>query len=152
LLKKTRKFSEERYVSNPLLTIFESLFVDWWLMWLFSVLYTPCSFSLSKPMQAATETLLRNKGLNLSDHLGTSVGLGALKDAEVTFATKTPLRFLFLGVVLFFIGGLVSAYSSSMAGSVSFARPLGVIICLGSIWNYFRGRWELYRLTRLLLG
>lgn len=148
----TISIQESKTMANPLLVAFEVIFIDWWMKPIFALMYSVTSVTMKLRFSNKINAALCAQGVNLSSDSQEFFEIrkySILKDIEVQFATKSPLRFLSLGAALCVLG--VNAPSIVSNYDFNWVLQLGFAIIATSVLAYFFGRWQMYKIMRNLI-
>lgn len=145
-------FNKLRMRFNPLLFLFESIFVDWWLFAIFSIMYVPMDRRFKKDAKdvLTVDTVAFCVGankLNRDSRVYSKESLeAAIMHVEAASAKSSPLFFALISVcVLAYFPSLDDAPELS---NVTMFFKLAIFVCL---WSYVKCRFNIYKMRRIIL-
>jgi len=142
---------------NPLLLAFERLCLDWWMLRVFSLLYTPPHAKMKTPLakQFGFDIVRYAKGKKLLDS-AKAVESVSKKDLEIILLYAETEAVTSSPIVLALISLLVSIsmyafMSVPLQGNAIYAYlMLGLIFFVG-IQKYFSVRYNVYKMRRIVV-
>ncbi len=142
---------------NPLLLGFEKLFLDWWLLRVFSLLYTPPHEKLKSPVasQMSHDIVRFAKGEKILSNGMTPESVSkkdleiVLLYAEMQAVTSSPIVMALISLLV-----SVSAYffvGLPVAGNSLYLYLVLMLIFFIGIHKYFSVRFNVYKMRRIVV-
>lgn len=153
-MSATATLQEQKRMANPLLVCLELVLIDWWLKPLFALIYSATPFTMRKRISQKLNLGLSEKGVDLSGDSQEFIAAhrySLIKDVEVSYVTKTPLRFILLAAALYMVWAVYPDFGGSASVPVNWLHDLSLLIGGLSFVAYFYGRWQVYKLSRVLI-
>ncbi len=150
----TKEKNFKRGFVNPLLLAFEWLFVDWWLLRLFSIFYIPTNKHLKKYVKEKVEGDLVSfiKGGKVSSGSAVSYSKDdfelALYYAEVAALKSSPLAYAALSLLML-MGMQLAGIPNE--GSPAIAYNVLVFLSIVGVYKYLKVRFSVYKMRRILV-
>ncbi|MEH0791344.1 hypothetical protein KW882_03425 [Vibrio parahaemolyticus] len=142
-----------KFMANPLLVMAEVALIDWWLKPIMALIYSFSAFTLRKQLSEKVSDKLSEQGFELNSATSKFSDVNKyslLKDIEIQFYTKNPIRFCVLGMAFIVLSGNVPDFSSaSLNLSGGWVKELGYLLLGVSVVFYFIGRWQMYKINRI---
>ncbi len=147
--KKTRTI-------NPILYWFETIFVDWWLLRLFAIIYTPTPKKLGQESRKRFESdlipFLQDKKRYIpagdKEYVNKDAFEEALMHAESQAVISSPLSMVGVFMLIIFVISPWLNIDSTELGAV-FKSAL-IIFSLIGIRAYIRVRYHVYKMRRIV--
>ena len=146
---------KNKMMANPILVGLEVLFVDWWMKPIFALLYSVTAVTMRNRLSSKVSFALKSVGVDLDSDTNEYFNTrkySILKDIEIQFATKSPIRFIMLGLAIYLVGINSPDFVSKLdVLNSAVICDLGLLIIVSSVLAYFYGRWQIYKIARSLL-
>lgn len=141
------------FMTNPLLVMVEVALVDWWLKPIMALIYSFSLITLRNQLPEKVSDRLSEQGFDLdssSDRFTDSNKYSLLKDLEIQFYTKNPIRFCVLGVAFLFLSSNIPDFSNTALNlSGVWVKELSYLLIGSSFVFYLIGRWQMYKINRI---